>query len=172
MLARAARVGSGASSLATLTLSASTTATGRLIPRLRAAKRAEARVGVRNDRRSEGLIFGATAERPFTGSNCTRRAETAWKRANEIRTEKERPLLEPIGLHECRHTFASLMIDAGVNARALSTYMGHSSITITLDRYGHLFPGSEDEAAALLDKYLEERKSAKARLVQVDGNNP
>ena len=58
-------------------------------------------------------------------------------------------MLEPIGLHECRHTFASLMIAAGVNAKALSTYMEHSSITITLDRYGHLFPGNEDEAAAL-----------------------
>ena len=32
--------------------------------------------------------------------------------------------------------------------------MGHSSITITLDRYGHLMPGSELEAAALLDRYL------------------
>ena len=49
------------------------------------------------------------------------------------------------------------MIAAGVNAKALSTYMGHSSITITLDRYGHLFPGNEDEAAALLDTYLEDR---------------
>ena len=42
-----------------------------------------------------------------------------------------------------------------VNAKALSTYMGHSSITITLDRYGHLFPGNEGEAAGLLDAYLE-----------------
>jgi integrase len=45
------------------------------------------------------------------------------------------------------------MIAAGVGAEALSTYMGHSSITITLDRYGHLFPGNENEAAALLDTY-------------------
>jgi integrase len=120
--------------------------------------------------RSEGLIFGATAERPFTGSNASRRAETAWKRANKIREREESPLLEPIGLHECRHTFASLMIAAGVNAKALSTYMGHSSITITLDRYGHLFPGNEDEAATLLDAYLE-RANTKARLAQGDGNN-
>jgi hypothetical protein len=42
-----------------------------------------------------------------------------------------------------------------VNAKALSTYLGQSSITVTLDRYGHLFPGSEDEAAGLLDAYLE-----------------
>jgi integrase len=64
---------------------------------------------------------------------------------------------EPITLHEARHTFASLMIAAGVNAKALSTYMGHSSITITFDRYGHLIPGNEGEAAELLDVYLAGR---------------
>jgi hypothetical protein len=37
---------------------------------------------------------------------------------------------------------------------ALSTYMGHANISITLDRHGHLFPGNEDEAAALLDAVL------------------
>ena len=74
--------------------------------------------------------------------------------------------LEPITLHECRHTFASLMIAAGVNAKALSTFMGHSSITITLDRYGHLFPGNEAEAAGLLDAFLE-RANTQARLAQV-----
>ena len=45
------------------------------------------------------------------------------------------------------------MIAAGVNAKALSTYMGHASVTITYDRYGHLMPGNESEAAALLDAY-------------------
>jgi len=68
----------------------------------------------------------------------------AWKKAK----------LSPIGFHDARHTYASLSIAAGVNAKALSTYMGHSSITITLDRYGHLMPGNESEAAALLDRYL------------------
>ena len=47
------------------------------------------------------------------------------------------------------------MIAAGVNAKALCAYMGHSSITVTLDRCGHLMPGAEREAAALLDGYLE-----------------
>jgi integrase len=42
-----------------------------------------------------------------------------------------------------------------VNAKALSTYLGHSSIQITLDRYGHLMPGNEDEAVALVDAYLK-----------------
>ncbi len=79
----------------------------------------------------------------------------------------ERAGFEPIALHECRHTFASLMIDAGVNAKALSTYMGHSSIT--LDRYGHLFPSNEDEAAELLDAYLE-RANTQARLARVEAS--
>jgi hypothetical protein len=35
--------------------------------------------------------------------------------------------------------------------------MGHSTITITFDRYGHLMPGSEDGARALLNDYLDER---------------
>ncbi len=42
-----------------------------------------------------------------------------------------------------------------MNAKALSTYMGHASVTITFDRYGHLMPGNETEAAGLLDGYLE-----------------
>ena len=42
-----------------------------------------------------------------------------------------------------------------MNAKALSTYLGHSSIQITLDRYGHLMPGNEDEAVALVDAYLK-----------------
>jgi hypothetical protein len=44
--------------------------------------------------------------------------------------------------------------------------MGHATISITLDRYGHLMPGSEDEAAGLLDAYLE-RADSQARIAQV-----
>jgi hypothetical protein len=33
--------------------------------------------------------------------------------------------------------------------------MGHSTITMTLDRYGHLMPGNEDEAAEMLAAYLQ-----------------
>ena len=59
--------------------------------------------------------------------------------------------------NEARHTYASLMIAAGVNAKALSefmSFMGHSSIQVTLALHGHLMPGAEDEAASLLDTLL------------------
>lgn len=79
----------------------------------------------------------------------------------------EAPTVQPILLHEARHTFASLMIAAGVNAKALSVFVGHSSIQVTFDLYGHLMPGGEAEAAALLDAYLE-RANTQARLAQVE----
>ena len=78
--------------------------------------------------------------------------------------------LERITPHACRHTFASLMIAAGVNAKALSTFMGHAKIGITLDRYGHLMPGSEEEAAGLLDAYLEaQREQAEVQARRATG---
>jgi integrase len=51
---------------------------------------------------------------------------------------------------------------AGVNAKALSTFMGHAAIGITIDLYGHLMPGSEDQAADLLDDYLARSTSTTA----------
>jgi hypothetical protein len=49
------------------------------------------------------------------------------------------------------------MIAARVNVKALSVCMGHSGFSITLDRYGHLMPGNEQEATELLDAYLAVR---------------
>jgi integrase len=98
---------------------------------------------------ASGLFFGRTPEVPFQPTSVMNRARRAWKDAE----------LEPITLHEARHTFASMMIAAGVNAKALSTYMGHAGVAITYDRYGHLMPGNEAEAAGLLDAYLDKAAS-------------
>ena len=94
--------------------------------------------------RAGGLVFGVTPTRPFSATQVYKRARDAWTDAK----------LSRITLHECRHSYASLMIAAGVNAKALSTYMGHHSVAFTYDRYGHLMPGNEAEAAGLLDGYL------------------
>jgi integrase len=42
-----------------------------------------------------------------------------------------------------------------LNAKAITTFMGHSSIKITFDTYGHLMPGAEAEGRGLLDDYLD-----------------
>lgn len=102
--------------------------------------------------RREGLIFGRDGVAPFTSSNVGRRARTAWKRAG----------LEPLTLHEGRHTYASFMIAAGLNAKALQTLMGIQASKSLSTTYGHLFPGHEDEAAALMDGYLAARLARSA----------
>jgi len=80
--------------------------------------------------------------------------------------------LTPIGLHECRHSYAAYMIAAGINPKALSTYMGHSSITITLDRYGHLLPGNETQAAHLLDTWLNDNTTTNQNRRTEPGSRP
>ncbi len=108
-------------------------------------------------RRDTGLVFGSSPAQPFTPTAVRKRALTAWRRAG----------LDPIGLHECRHTFASLLIAAGVNAKAITAYLGHASIQTTFDLYGHLMRGNEEEAVALFNAYLE-RASTAERLAQLD----
>jgi integrase len=59
-----------------------------------------------------------------------------------------------------RHTFASPMVAAGVNAKALSSYLGHSR-SRSRSTVSHLMPGNEAEAAELLAAYLHaQRKRA------------
>jgi integrase len=53
-----------------------------------------------------------------------------------------------------RHSCISTWIASGVNVKVASTMAGHASIAITLDRYGHLRPGAEDQALAQIEAYL------------------
>jgi len=71
--------------------------------------------------------------------------------------------LDGVRLHPLRHSYASLMISAGVGPKTLSVIMGHSTITITMDRYSHLFAGEEQRAGSLLEKFLDKNKSKAGR---------
>ena len=103
----------------------------------------------RNETTTAGaLVFEVGKGTPFQPEKLYRNADSAWHHAG---------IRERLRLHQARHTYASFMIAAGVNAKALSSFMGHSSITVTFDLYGHLMPGSEAEGAALLDAYLDGR---------------
>jgi integrase len=68
------------------------------------------------------------------------------------------PALDAAGLprsvriHDLRHTCASMLISKGANAKAIQQHLGHSSITVTFDVYGHLLPGDQDRIAAALDE--------------------
>lgn len=101
------------------------------------------------DRRDDALLFAGGDGTPFHAATIYRRADRAWADAG---------LAERLRLHQARHSYASFMIAAGINAKALSVFMGHSSIKVTFDLYGHLMPGTEAEAAALLDVYMGARR--------------
>lgn len=63
--------------------------------------------------------------------------------------------LPRIRIHDLRHTHASLLLKAGVHPKVVSERLGHSSITITLDRYSHLLPGLQEAAAAKFDEIVQ-----------------
>jgi integrase len=59
--------------------------------------------------------------------------------------------LRHIRIHDLRHTFASLLIQNGESLAYVKEQMGHSSIKITVDTYGHLMPGGNKAAVDKLD---------------------
>ena len=60
--------------------------------------------------------------------------------------------LRQIRVHDLRHTFASLLIQQGESLAYVKEQMGHHSIKITVDVYGHLVPGGNKAAVDRLDE--------------------
>jgi integrase len=56
------------------------------------------------------------------------------------------------GLHSLRHACASLWIAAGFSPKELQVWMGHASVKMTFDRYGHLFASDQDNAREAFDR--------------------
>ena len=103
---------------------------------------------------------------PMTGTVCKRsvlsgkhaaRANKAWAYVDHEAVKPKRrrkPALEPIGLHEARHTYASLLVAAGYTLKEVMEYLGHADLATT-SRYVKVLPQpSEVNAAARLDAYL------------------
>jgi integrase len=62
--------------------------------------------------------------------------------------------LPDIRLHDLRHTAASLILNNGIPVIIVSKRLGHSQPSITMDVYGHLIPGKQQEAASLMDQLM------------------
>jgi integrase len=60
-----------------------------------------------------------------------------------------------ITIHGLRHTFASTMIQQGLNPLIISKQLGHLKVSVTLDTYSHLFENDLHLAADKMDKYLD-----------------
>jgi site-specific recombinase XerD len=64
---------------------------------------------------------------------------------------KAKGLPDSITVHTLRHTFATRLLEKGVNPKTVSDLLGHASIQITLDVYSHVMPQVKCDAVNLLD---------------------
>jgi len=109
------------------------------VPRFLADRLADRLAEVNGD----GLVFTAPRGGPLHGSNWRRRV---W--APAVAAAGADPKLRP---HDLRHSAASLMIATGGSIKAVQRQLGHASASMTLDRYGHLYPDDLDALAVALD---------------------
>ena len=96
-------------------------------------------------RGTDDYVFTAIQGGPIRKANFTRRYWTPAVTASD---------LDGLRFHDLRHTAASIAIQAGAHPKAIQTRLGHSSITVTLDRYGHLMPGTDQTLADGIDRLL------------------
>jgi integrase len=91
-----------------------------------------------------GLVFPNGQGRVENHANIANRGFYALQIAAGIIDSKGRP---KYGLHALRHFFASWAIEREFSAKRVQVLLGHSSIQMTFDVYGHLFPNPEDDHA-------------------------
>ena len=100
-----------------------------------------------------GLVFPTIQGHPMKRSNFRK----LWGKA------MERAGLEDLHFHELRHSAAALAIDAGAHPLTIKDRLGHSSITVTMDTYGHRFPAQDEALAQALDIKLRDSLAASSR---------
>ncbi|MCY4655134.1 MAG: tyrosine-type recombinase/integrase [Dehalococcoidia bacterium] len=62
--------------------------------------------------------------------------------------------IEGVRFHDLRHTHASLLLAANVPIHVVQARLGHASIQITVDTYGHLMPNADAQAALQFDHFV------------------
>ena len=90
----------------------------------------------------ERLLFRSSRGHTLRNSNFRRRV---W-----IPAVRDADVPDGLRIHDLRHTCASLLIAEGAHPKVIQQHLGHSSINVTMDRYGHLFPSQMDEYAERL----------------------
>jgi integrase len=96
-------------------------------------------------RAEHDLVFRTTIGSPLEGTNVTKLFQTV---------ADEKAGLGHMRFHDLRHSYASIALAHGVTLYTVSKLLGHSSITLTSDTYGHLLKSSAVEAADAMDRAL------------------
>lgn len=108
------------------------------------------------------LVFSNGEGKPINDSNLRSRIfDPALKKAK----------IPKIRFHDLRHCYASLLIDQGESPKYIQAQMGHSSINVTFDIYGHLMKDSNQEAATRLGNTIFGESSSKTVAINEKGFN-
>jgi integrase len=89
-----------------------------------------------------GLIFKTSVGTPIGPNNLIR----------DFKNETRKAGLPIIRFHDLRHTCATILFQKDVHPKKVQELLGHSSITVTLDRYSHLIQGVDNQIADEMDK--------------------
>jgi integrase len=101
--------------------------------------------------REAGFIFRTAKGTPFDPDNWYKRHFLAIL---------DRAGLRHVGMHALRHTYASILINQGESIKYVSRQLGHASIQITADLYGHLFRETSQAAMRRLEGAIPARADA------------
>ena len=91
-----------------------------------------------------GFVFTSTTGTPLEPRNMVRLFKSLLRRAG----------LPDVRFHDLRHSAASLLIAQGVPLRTVMEVLGHSTITLTANTYGHLYEEAKRDAADAMDRML------------------
>jgi integrase len=111
----------------------------------------EERLGLGPAYRDNGLVFADDIGEPLYDSTVRRAFYAIVERAG---LERE------LRIHDLRHTAATLMLANGVHVKVVSERLGHADIAFTLKTYGHVLPGMDEAAAAMMDRILVRERSS------------
>ncbi len=103
--------------------------------------------------RESGLVFTNMLGGPMELRNVNRRFERARKAAG----------VEWLRLHDLRHAFATFLLHDGQELRTVMELLGHSTIRLTADTYGHVLPAKARDAADGIDQIMNEDNENPAR---------
>jgi integrase len=90
------------------------------------------------------LVFATTIGTPMEPRNVNRRFGRLRSAAG----------LDWLRLHDLRHAFATFLLDQGEELRTVMELLGHSTIRLTADTYGHVLPARAREASKAIDRLL------------------
>jgi len=108
-------------------------------------KNQKEKIGQNSQRWEENdLIFPTAVGTPIRQRNLHRKFKSTLESSG----------LREIRFHDLRHTAASLMLNNGISPLIVAKRLGHSKVSITLDTYGHVLPGMQQESANLIDKLI------------------